>query len=47
MIHNLTDKDSILHQFIGEMRDHKVQTDRMRFRKNMRKAHAQKDMMSN
>lgn len=35
MIHNLTDKDSILHQFIGELRDNKVQTDRMRFRKNI------------
>jgi len=35
MIHNLNDQDSILHQFIGEMRDHKVQTDRMRFRKNI------------
>ena len=35
MIHNLNDQDSILHQFIGEMRDHKVQQDRMRFRKNI------------
>ncbi len=35
MIHNLNEKDSILHQFIGELRDHKVQTDRMRFRKNI------------
>lgn len=37
MIHNLTDTgtDSILHRFIGELRDHQVQTDRMRFRKNI------------
>ena len=35
MIHNLNDQDSILHQFIGEMRDHKIQQDRMRFRKNI------------
>ncbi|HHB78018.1 MAG TPA: uracil phosphoribosyltransferase [Saprospiraceae bacterium] len=35
MIHNLTDTDSILHQFLGELRDHKIQTDRMRFRKNV------------
>ncbi len=35
MIHNLNDQDSILHQFIGEMRNRNVQQDRMRFRKNI------------
>lgn len=35
MITNFEKKDSILHQFIGEMRDVSVQSDRMRFRKNI------------
>ncbi len=34
-IHNLSQKNSILNSFISEIRDHTVQTDRMRFRRNI------------
>jgi uracil phosphoribosyltransferase len=32
---NLSDKNSIAHRFVGELRDVTVQNDRMRFRKNL------------
>ncbi len=35
MIHNLTTTNSIASHFIAEMRDASIQTDRMRFRRNM------------
>ncbi|GJQ07686.1 uracil phosphoribosyltransferase [Capnocytophaga cynodegmi] len=35
IIHHLGEKPSILNQFIAELRDVKVQKDRMRFRKNL------------
>ncbi len=35
MIHNLSTTNSIANQFIAEMRDVAIQTDRMRFRRNM------------
>lgn len=35
MIHRLSDQNSILNQFIAEIRDVNVQNDRLRFRKNM------------
>lgn len=35
MIHNLSNKVSVLHRFIAEMRDAVIQKDRMRFRMNM------------
>ena len=35
MITNLSEKNSLLRQFIAEMRDVKVQKDRMRFRRNL------------
>ncbi len=35
MTHNLTDQNSIAHQFLLELRDKNIQQDRMRFRKNM------------
>jgi len=35
MLHNLQTKNSLLSKFIGEIRNIKVQSDRMRFRKNM------------
>jgi len=35
MIHNLSDSHSIANRFVAEMRNAAVQTDRMRFRRNM------------
>ena len=35
MIINLGEKDSVFNDFIAEIRDHKIQQDRMRFRRNM------------
>ncbi|WP_027394834.1 uracil phosphoribosyltransferase [Aquimarina latercula] len=35
IIHNLETENSILNQFIGEIRDQVIQKDRMRFRKNI------------
>lgn len=35
MIKNLGEKNSLLHQFIAEIRDENVQKDRLRFRKNL------------
>ena len=35
MIHNIGEKNSLLNQFIAELRDEKVQKDSMRFRKNL------------
>ena len=35
MTHNLTEQNSIVHQFLFELRDKRIQQDRMRFRKNM------------
>ncbi len=35
MIHNLSDSHSIANRFVAEMRDAVIQTDRMRFRRNM------------
>lgn len=35
MLHNLENKNSLLSRFIAELRDIKIQSDRMRFRKNM------------
>ena len=35
MVHNLSKENSILNQFISEIRDESVQGDRMRFRRNM------------
>ncbi len=35
MIHNLTEQNSIVNQFLLELRDKNIQNDRMRFRKNM------------
>src|SRR6187549_754185 len=35
MIHNLTEQNSIVQQFLFELRDKGIQQDRMRFRKNM------------
>ena len=35
MIHNLSDHNSLLNSFISEIRDEKVQTDPMRFRRNL------------
>lgn len=35
MLFNLSDQQSIAHQFLHELRDVKIQSDRMRFRKNM------------
>jgi uracil phosphoribosyltransferase len=34
-IHNLSEKNSILHQFLAEIRDINVHNDRLRFRKNI------------
>jgi uracil phosphoribosyltransferase len=34
-MHNLSDKNSIIHQFIGELRDVEIQKDSMRFRRNL------------
>ena len=34
-IHNLSQEDSILNSFISEIRDVNIQTDRMRFRRNI------------
>lgn len=34
-VHHVSDKNSILNQFIAEIRDVGIQTDRMRFRKNI------------
>lgn len=35
IVHTLSDKNSILNHFLSEIRDVEIQTDRMRFRKNM------------
>ncbi len=35
MVYNLGKKNSLLNQFLSELRDEKIQTDRMRFRKNL------------
>ncbi|MDF1694807.1 MAG: uracil phosphoribosyltransferase [Saprospiraceae bacterium] len=35
MLHRLSDKNTILNQFVAEIRDVNVQSDRMRFRKNL------------
>lgn len=35
MIHNLSQQNSILNQFIAEIRDTKIHSDRLRFRKNL------------
>ena len=35
MIHNLSDRNSILNQFVAEIRDEKVQLDPLRFRRNL------------
>lgn len=35
IIHHLGEKPSILNHFIAELRDVNIQTDRMRFRKNL------------
>lgn len=35
MIHNLSEKNSILHHYLAEIRDVNIQTDRMRFRRNL------------
>lgn len=35
MVHLLSNQNSIFHQFIAELRDHEIQKDRMRFRKNL------------
>lgn len=35
MIHNLGQKNSVFNQFLAEIRDHQIQQDRMRFRRNM------------
>jgi uracil phosphoribosyltransferase len=35
MVFNLSEQNSIANQFILELRDKKIQQDRMRFRKNM------------
>ncbi|MDR1683735.1 MAG: uracil phosphoribosyltransferase [Candidatus Symbiothrix sp.] len=35
IIHNLSEKNSILHQFMAEIRDVNVHNDRLRFRKNI------------
>lgn len=37
MIHNLGKQNSIINQFVGELRNVNVQNDRMRFRSNMRR----------
>jgi uracil phosphoribosyltransferase len=37
MLFNLSDHNSIANQFVSELRDKNVQTDRARFRRNMRK----------
>ncbi len=34
-IHNLSEENSILNSFISEIRDAHIQTDRMRFRRNI------------
>ncbi|RIA08236.1 uracil phosphoribosyltransferase [Flavobacteriaceae bacterium MAR_2010_72] len=34
-IHNLSNENSVLNTFISEIRDHSIQTDRMRFRRNI------------
>jgi uracil phosphoribosyltransferase len=34
-IHNLSQQNSVLNTFISEIRDHKIQKDRMRFRRNI------------
>ena len=35
MLHILNSKNTILNKFIGELRDKRVQTDSMRFRRNL------------
>ena len=35
MLHNLSKNNSLVHQFVAELRDTTVQTDRMRFRRNL------------
>jgi len=35
MIYNLGKKNSLLNQFLSELRDEKIQTDRLRFRRNL------------
>lgn len=35
IIHHLGEKNSILSQFVAELRDVQIQKDRMRFRKNL------------
>jgi uracil phosphoribosyltransferase len=35
MLHLLTEQDGLIHDFINELRDVDIQSDRMRFRKNM------------
>ena len=35
ILHNFDEKQSIMHQFVAELRDEKIQKDAMRFRKNI------------
>ncbi len=35
MVHNLSLNNSIVNQFVSELRDVQIQKDRMRFRKNL------------
>jgi uracil phosphoribosyltransferase len=35
MIHNLSDQPTIANQFLAELRDVRIQSDRMRFRRNL------------